>query len=349
MNRTRIPRRTTALVTVWLLVCLAGCGPDGPGHRPDGSIPDGSHHDGEVADSGPDADLWDGAPVPDAGPLPCTAVQYFRIATRLSVVNLTTSGTPATAFDIDNNPNTCAPSFNCSGGADNQFGALNITCTSTTLTPGGLNDSVFDPMVNQLGANWIIEARGLTMDASNLNSLGPFELRLYQGTWIQSAECQDATAVQDPYPHLQCDYLVDSISFEPQTCTPIAVLDNAVITNGFLTAGGDDHHMLMVYRFFNIEFGFPLHRARIKGTVTIDGDRLSIRSGGVMGGVMCPFDFASMVNDLMNVDPAECDVLNLLPPSDIEAGCGPQTPDGISVAMIFRSNPARIVGFNQVN
>jgi hypothetical protein len=200
-------------------------------------------------------------------------------------------------------------------------------------------------------ANWLIEARGLTLDATGTSSVGPFELRLYQGTWVASAECTDATQVQDAHWDRQCDYLVDEQSFEPGTCTPVAAWDNAEINQGVLTAGGDNYHMPLTYRFQSVEFGFPMHRARLRANVEIDTNqgRIWVRTGGILGGVICPFDFASMVNELMNVDPAECDVLSKLPPADLESGCGPDNPDGISASMIFRSVPARLVGYRSVD
>lgn len=348
-------RRTAILRVGWLVFFLVGgCGPGSNGSRVDSSVVDADGHDGEVVDAGPDAESWDGGSVPDAGPLACEQGAYYHnYAMRLSLVHIPDGGFPGSAFDVDDSTSTCAPTGWCSDGVDNQLAALNITCPSFTMTASWINGSVFDQMLNfESGpANWLIEARGLVLDATGTSSIGPFELRLYQGTWIQSAECTDATQVQDTHWDRQCDYLVDEQSFEPGTCTPLAVLDNAEINQGVLTAGGDNYNMPMTYRFQSVEFGFWMHRARMQANIEIDTNqgRIWVRTGGILGGVICPFDFASMVSELMNVDPAECDVLGELPVPDLESGCGPENPDGISGAMVFRSVPARLVGYRSVD
>jgi hypothetical protein len=344
-------RRLTLLWTLWAILCLVcGCGAGSNGSRIDSAVVDADGQDAEVVDAGPDAAPWDGGPVPDGGPLVCEQGAYYaQYAMRLSSISIPSDGQLDRAFDVDDSTATCAPVGLCSGGADNQLGAMDIVCPSFTMDPPFINNSVFGMMLNlESGpANWLVEMRGLTLDATGTSSIGPFELRLYQGTWIASGECTDATQVQDSHADKQCDYLVDEQSFEPGTCTPVAVLDNAEINQGVLTAGGDNYNMPLTYRFQTVEFGFPMHRARMRANVEIDTNlgRIRVRTGGILGGVICPFDFASMVNELMSVDPAECDVLSKLPPADLETGCGPDNPDGISAAMIFRSVPARLVGY----
>lgn len=134
---------------------------------------------------------------------------------QLNSVLLGTSGKTGHGINVDGDLKTCAPAGSCHKGIDNSLGAISF----------GVNK----PLANAMKAGTM---RFLVDMAGYKGEGKPFSLRIYYGNLTPgSASCDWA---KQP-----CSWLVTQQSMGPK-CEPLASFDNAVVSNGKLTAGGPD-------------------------------------------------------------------------------------------------------------
>jgi len=337
-------RRSTTLLGLLAAAAFAtACGtraaPE-PDANPDATPP----QDARV-DAGPDAVVArDAGEVPtfDAGLPPCETPGYFDPhAARFSIFHMSNSGTAGNGLDLDDNPATCSPAGSCNGGIDNQIANLWVpNCGFADLDVSGFNylmDSIVvtgDPPVN-----YLLETRGLTMNGAS--SAAPFTLVLHEGHWFPSPVCTEAASVLDDT--LRCDYLTDGEMFAPSSCDALSVLPGAEIINGRLVAGGPSANIWIVYTVLGLSAGVVLHNARIEADVILNGNELAL-SNGVLGGVVCAEELMLILSAVLDVDPTACDMASKIPAPDLEIGCTPDDPDGISLGFTFEAHAGRIVG-----
>lgn len=328
--------------TLGLLVSLGlfGTGCPAPAGREEDAA---QREDSAVVDGAPapDAQVSTDAFFVDAAPLPCGEASWYGVvSTRLSHFAILSTGFWG-GFDLDHDPTTCAPQGLCADGVDNQLASLNVEVTYPELDIQLLNESFFSAILNSESAPeiWLWDTSdGVLLDSEN--AAGPFSLVLYRGVHHPDTICPEPTDVLDT--ESQCQYVVDPLSFVAGTCEPRNVIKGATYQDGVLSGGGDSQTINILYRLPQFEevYGFMIHRAHVEAEMQVDG--FAVSSSGYLGGVLCPNDVALLVSSFTGVTVEE--ILPELPEPDVEVGCGPDNPDGISAAFEYSTTSAEIVG-----
>ncbi|NOZ01723.1 MAG: hypothetical protein GXP54_07520 [Deltaproteobacteria bacterium] len=245
-------------------------------------------------------------------------------ANKVTVLQMGTSGHPGQGLDLDNNPDTCAPSTDCSGGIDNELGLL----------APFINQAITDAVENGY-LMYVIEFDDFKDDGT------PFAM-YFHGADLASTD-------------LLCDYQVQECSYVPiwasfdAECNPLVSFDNAVVSGNKISAGGPDHHFALQ---FNLVGGGKLEMsisgAHLEATfqMTQGGSQVSSMVGFIGGSV----DKTELLNAVDNIPeeyfPIDKEtvegLLDTLIVNDLDTD-GDGVPDAASVAIRFDTIPADIV------
>ena len=234
---------------------------------------------------------------------------------------LGTKAEPGMGLDVDENPNTCAPVGQCSGGIDNSLAPLAAFLNKNLQTE-----------IDKGGLVLLLEFDNPKTDGT------PFTLRLYAGKKADKSCNHQAPG---------CDYLVDDATLD-EDCTALIELDNAKIVGSKLTAGGLGYNFpLLIPLFGSTYIEVNLGFGRIEADVTISGNKVTINSG-LVGGAIPKTTFVTAV-ELVPEDqlpvPKETIVqlLDVLVKNDIDA-LPPAGPDSASVGLQIKGVPGTIIG-----
>ena len=227
------------------------CGPDGCGGDCGACLAD------ETCDP-------DGLCVAICGP------PFAKVAMKLTSLLLSDNGHPGKALDVDDDPATCAPPGECSGGMNNAWGAIQWMLDWVLQANGKLNQDLQDG-----GLTLLADFDGFNLDGA------PFVVRLMDGEAVLSQpECNWQAEV--------CPYLVDEGSFDPDDCTPLAWFDNAVVVDGTLHAGGEGYTLRWDVPIIDSALSVPVwsHHAMLTGDLVIEDEQVVGLEDAILGGAI---------------------------------------------------------------
>jgi len=245
-------------------------------------------------------------------------------ANKVTVLQMGTSGHPGQGLDLDDDPLTCAPSTDCSGGIDNELGIL------APFVNSGLADSV-----DQGHLTYITEFVDFDKEGA------PFSLNFV------ASYLSDTNPFCD-FQYAECAYVVFQDALDVD-CNAIMAFDNATLDGTKLTAGGT-----------NYTFGFQasliggaimvisIANAQIEAKVQFTQGGSQIFSvQGFLGGAVDKAELLDTIGKLPDdVLPMDKEIvitmLDTLIVNDLDTD-GDGTPDAASVAIRFDTIPANIV------
>jgi len=129
-------------------------------------------------------------------------------------------GHPGEALDVDNDPDTCAPTDNCSGGCNNQMYDLMGQLENFMDV-----DAEIQTALEEGTRVTLAECVGLNLDGA------PFTVNIYFGVIVEEKNVCD-------FQQQKCAYLATREHIDPISCQPRFSFDNAVVEEGQLSAGG---------------------------------------------------------------------------------------------------------------
>jgi len=230
-------------------------------------------------------------------------------------------GTVGQALDVDGNPTTCSPASSCEGGLDNALSAIG------SFANDSFAESLEDGSIILLFEHAIEAVSG-----------GVYSLHFYVGE------------VGDPLCNVQtdiCSYYAQS-AFVDEDCQPTISLDNAVIDNGYLQAGGPDVTIPLALPLAGSSLNVVLYNVKVEGQVVIDGAKV-VAMGGVLGGAVRKDDLTQALESLPPENlPAGLDLatiislLDVLVVADVDTD-GDGVKDAASVGFPFTTLPGKIV------
>ncbi len=243
------------------------------------------------------------------------------------------NGQEGEAVDVDNDPESCAPSNMCSGGRDNSFGAL-----MKSLAPalGGT-----EPLMDAVESGDIVMMVQL-IDPVDDGSI--FLANLYRGKPVVPKN-------QCDFQSETCDYLVTKESFVPETCLSITAFDNVQMKGGKITAGGPQYAFEFPFVLAltgGQEVVLPATHAKMVADVEFDAQGNIVGLEGIIG---CAVAKAAII-DMVDQIPAEAlpvskdlimAVLNMVVVADIDAD-GDGTKESVSTGMKFTAIQANLTG-----
>lgn len=254
----------------------------------------------------------------------CTLEATDR-ANKITSLLVMADGQPGSGLDVDGDPGTCAPANDCGGGVDNALSIL------ASLVNPGITDSIEDGVVK-----WVIDLRHATTDGA------VFPLSIYDSGLAFDESCDFQAAV--------CDYDVAALSFDA-ACDPYFLFDNARITNGRLTAGGNDQLISMVLPLVGGSLlAVTIASARTEATLTTDASGRITAINGIIAGAIPK---AQLIEAVRELDPANfslpgftpegaADLLDTLVIADIDLD-GDGLAEAASVSMRISTIPARLI------
>lgn len=260
--------------------------------------------------------------VADMSECGCKPVFYATV-NKVTSLTIPASGHPGDGLDLDENPATCAPEGDCSGGIDNSLGPV-----------GSLGN---DPIKKDMEAGKIImllEHRDLKTDGK------PYVLALYGGKVDpENAQCN----VQKE----TCSYLVDKATID-KDCKPVVTFDNAKIVGNKFTAGGKKYTFPFELPLMGgVTLHVDLYYAKIEATVTVSGGKITSMTG-ILGGAV-PKE--QIKQGILKVPPEQLPIppdqiiglLDILVKEDID-GNGDGKKESASICLKFTAIPGKISG-----
>lgn len=258
---------------------------------------------------------------------PCT-VTPNEDAQNLTGLGIGENGNPGNGLDLDGSAATCAPADQCSGGVDNQLGAL------AALVNPGLQQAIDDGVIH-----YLLSFTGANFDGA------PFSLV------FQAAEQSTVTLPKCDPMVAQCAFVPYSASFTPD-CKPVVILDNAVVKGDLLTAGGPGYTFAVQAVLIGdtiATLGMRDARIEARVTKTVTGTAIE-RLDGVVGGAINKAEFVATIQGLpdafflsigMNKEQV-VGLLDIAVVADLDTDRD-GTPESTSVGFRFNSIPADIV------
>ncbi len=245
---------------------------------------------------------------------------FAPTAAKLNQVQLGESGQPGEALDLDQDPETCAPVDQCSGGVHNALGVL------ASLANEPLAEAVAEGSVVL-----VIEAKDLQQ--------GPFTMAVYQADLApESAGCDFQTTT--------CDYLVDAGMVDNVTCAPLVELP-ATLTGDQISAGGPGTLFPFSLPFQGSNLEITLYNVRFEGQVTLT-DGLITGVTGIIGGAVPKTELVAAVealpDDALPISKdAVLGLLDILVVNDIDTD-GDGEADAASIGIKVGGIGANLVG-----
>lgn len=244
-------------------------------------------------------------------------------AAKAFVLKLSSAGHPGHGLDLDQNPETCAPASDCSGGIDNELGLL------APFVNEALQAAVEAGLLM-----YVVEFEGLSFSGA------PFKMHFLASDLDPSnADCN--------YQSEECKYypLWEALD---AACNPIVSFDNAILDGNKITAGGPGYvFALQASLVGGGRLEISLMNARFEATVSIS-DKGSIRTmEGLLGGAVDKQELLDAVGQLppefFPLDLAQIlALLDQLVQDDLDTDKD-GIKDAVSVAIVFRTIPADIV------
>jgi hypothetical protein len=246
-----------------------------------------------------------------------------------------TDGQPGSGLDVDQNPDTCAPTpspTKCSGGIDNQFASALSTLSAFINVNDELAKALTEGQITLL-----FEHVDPTFDAS------PYVLDVYLGKAVDEA-CVPTTDV--------CDYTVDPTSLT-EGCGALIQFPNATITDNHLVAGGPGSTFFLSFPFMPDmpPLQLTLYMARMEADVTIDQGGIVALTNGLMGGAVRQAQIVELVTNLpdslfADLPVTKDTVLALIPTlfkKDLDTD-GDGTKDATSIGLKLAATAANVTG-----
>jgi hypothetical protein len=245
----------------------------------------------------------------------------------LKIVQLTfsTDGQPGAALDIDEDPATCAPEGQCSGGIDNAMGVL----------APFINDALSQSMESG-SILYAVDLSQLTTDGE------PFAFSV-----LDAKLGKASVAASCDFMVQECDYVASQFSFDP-SCTPYFGLPNATVNGSTFRAGGKGYVMTIAVAFGSTTIPITLVNAQVEAVVVRDPvTQVIVGLSGLFGGASPKqqlYDTIANLNDaLLPVDKTVVlGLIDSLVVNDIDLDENGDK-DAASVAMRFITIPANLV------
>lgn len=190
----------------------------------------------------------------------CACVPTFSDQiSKLTSILIGTGGKPGEGLDLDNDPATCAPSADCSGGINNSLGALS-----------GLANAQLVGAVDGGSITILLEYQKFQQ--------GPIDLALYLGSLDPTNSTCDAKTQS-------CLYQVDPALYVLETCSSLVKLPGTLAGNVLIAGGPDSNFPFAIPLQEGVNLEITIYGARVQGTVTIvDGKVTAIDA--ILGGAV---------------------------------------------------------------
>jgi len=244
-----------------------------------------------------------------------------------------TDGQPGSGLDVDQDPTTCAPATDCSGGVDNQFAQALSVLGSFVDVNETLAEAIADGDVNIL-----FEHRDPTFDGA------PYVLGAYIGE-REASTCDPTVAT--------CEYRVDAASLlADPLCEALIRFEDARIAAGRLTAGGPGARFSISLPFLQgVLLELTLYNARLEGDAVVTDGSVTGIENGLLGGAVRQQDVRDLVMALPDsifedVPGGRNLVLTLLPSifaMDVDTNAD-GTDDATSIGLRFTARAATVMG-----
>ncbi|NOZ01722.1 MAG: hypothetical protein GXP54_07515, partial [Deltaproteobacteria bacterium] len=242
-------------------------------------------------------------------------------ANKVTVMQMGASGHPGQGLDLDNNPDTCAPSTDCSGGIDNELGLL------ATFVNTGLTDSV-----EQGFLTYVLNFKNFDKDGN------PFTLEFLASYLSNNNQF--------------CDYQYDECAYVPfqdaldVDCNGIMSFDNTKVQGNKLTAGGNNYTFgFQASLYGGAIMTLSIANARIEATIQLtQGGGQIFSMEGFLGGAVDKAELLDTISklpdDVLPMDKnTVIELLDTFIVNDLDTD-GDGVPDSASVAIRFNTIPA---------
>ncbi len=264
----------------------------------------------------------------------CPKCQKFFSETngKLTIFQIGNNGQPGEGIDIDGNPNTCAPSGNCSGGVDNSASVLALFVNQPLIA------AIADGSMS-----FVAEFEGWKGEGV------AFTLNLYYAVPTQAAKdagCDGQKQV--------CEWAI-SQSAMSSGCKPKFSFPNAKVVGGKLTAGGADTLFAMDADLIGAKnTTLYVKGAHIVGEVKFDAAGKLTGVTGVLGGAV---PHGAVVDVIKSLDDAVfakfgqtkqsvLDLIDVALELDIDID-GDGAGDAASIGLRFSAIGAKVAGFQE--
>ncbi|MBL6974530.1 MAG: hypothetical protein ISR64_02250 [Deltaproteobacteria bacterium] len=287
-----------------------------------------AHLEGSQCDDGLECSTSDhckdGQCVADTSECVCQPV-FWPVVSKMTSMSIAATGNPGDGLDLDGDPGTCTPATDCSAGIDNSLGPL------SSLGNDAIQESMADGDIIIL-----MEHRDFHIDGT------PYSIAVYVGKDLDPSN--PACDVQTQ----TCAYLVDNESLNVD-CNPLVSLDNAVYSNGKLTAGGAGYTFPFDLPILgDVSLHVDLFYATIHANVTLSGNKVTAMDG-ILGGAVPKAQLKAAIESL----PPDTDLplpkeqiitlLDLLVQPDID-GDGDGVKESASIGIHFTAIAGTISG-----
>ena len=245
-------------------------------------------------------------------------------ANKVTVFQIGTSGHPGQGIDVDGDPDTCAPSTDCSGGIDNELGLL----------APFLNSGVAEAVGNGY-LTYVFEFQEFKDDGT------PFTLIIHSAYIHKSNPDCD-------FQYDECLFYAVSETFDVD-CTPKGEFDNATVVDGHLSAGGKGYDFAVKTTLMtggDLELG--ISNIQVEADIQMSQSGLQVHSmQGFLGGAVDKGELLMTIDSLPDdVFPLDKEtikgLLDTLIVNDLDTD-GNGFADSASAAIRFDTIPADLV------
>lgn len=237
----------------------------------------------------------------------------------------------------------CSPTFGESAGRMTtlRFGtqpsdALDVNgdgIAENALSPiGSLVNDPLEESVSSGNLNLLLDFQG--------SDQNPFILAAYDADLASSnASCDPQTQT--------CSFEISDTLLHPETCAPLVNL-SATLSGTTLEAGGPGAVFPFTVPIGGSVLTLTLYETRLRAEATIENGRIVSLNSGLIGGAVRRQDLLDAISalpaDSLPLDPASVvSLLNLLVQDDTDTD-GDGVVDAASLALVFETREARIVG-----
>ncbi len=313
-------------------MCLGSCGPCEPECDGKACGPDGCGAECGVCGANENCNTETWACDPGECSYP---TEFPGTGLKFTYLKAGTSGHAGEAIDVDNDPDTCAPSFGCSQGRDNQFAAF---LKSIAIALGGS-----EPLVESVESGKMVlmfELKEPAVDGTQ------FMANIYRGQPLLPKEECDFQAET-------CDFYVLEESFREETCLPVTSFDNAQMLDGKLTAGGPGFYFAFPFVLGLAEgqaITFTASHTRIIADYELDEEGNVVLLDGIIGCAITKEEMLSIAYEIPEdklpgflTQEIVAQLLDMVAIPDIDAD-GDGVKESVSAGMKFTAIPGNLVG-----
>jgi hypothetical protein len=254
------------------------------------------------------------------GQCACTPT-FAPEASKLTQVLIGDGGKPGEGLDLDDNPKTCAPKDQCSGGIDNAMGGL-----------AGIANAQLQKAVDSGSLSLVLEYQQWKQ--------GPIALALY-------AAKLDAGNVQCDILKAKCFWRVDGKMIDPQTCKATVALDGTLVGTQLKAGGKGTDFPFAIPIQGGLQLKVTIKGARLQGTIKLAGTKVEALDA-ILGGAVAKSELLAAIDALPEQGlPLPKDVLKSLLDSLVENDMdtdGDGKVDAASIALKLKGIPAALLG-----